>query len=103
LPVVLYGCGTWTLTLREELRLVFDNWVLRKIFGPRADGETGEGRKLFNEELYDLCSSPDIVRTIKFRRMRWAGHLARMGERRGSLQGFGVDTSFKETPWNIYT
>ena len=80
LPVVLYGCETWSLTLREERKLrVFENMVLRKIFGPRRDKVTGEWRRLHNEELNDLYSSPNIVRVIKSRRMRWAGHVARMG------------------------
>ena len=82
-PDVLYGCETWSLTLREERRLrVFKNRVLR-IFGPKRDDVTGEWRKLHNEELNDLYSSPNIVRVIKSRRMKWAGHVARMGERRG--------------------
>ena len=76
LPVVLYGCETWSLTLREEHRLrVFENRALRRIFGPKRDGVTGEWRKLHNEELNDLYSSPNIVRVIKSRRMRWAGHV----------------------------
>ena len=79
LPVVLYGCETWSLTLREEHRLrVFENRVLRSIFGPRRDGVTGEWRKLHNEELNDLYCSPNIVRVIKLRRVRWAVHVARM-------------------------
>ena len=83
LPVVFYGCETWSLTLREEHRLrVFENRVLR-IFGPRRDEVTGEWRKLHNEELNDLYSSPNIVRVIKSRRMRWAGHVACMEEGRG--------------------
>ena len=83
LPVVLYGCETWSLTLREEHRLkVFENRVLRRIFGAKRDGVTGEWRKLHNEELNVLYSSPNIVRVIK-PRMRWAGHVARMGEWRG--------------------
>jgi hypothetical protein len=82
LPVVLYGCETWSLTLREEHRLrVFENRVLRRIFGPKRDEVTGEWRKLHNEKLCDLYSSPSVIRIIKSRRMRWAGHVARMGEK----------------------
>jgi hypothetical protein len=84
LPVVLYGCGTWSLILREKRRLrVFENRVLRRIFGPRWDEVTGELRKLYNEERSDLYSSPNTVRVIKSIRIRWAEHIARMGERRG--------------------
>jgi len=84
LPVVLYGCETWSLTLWEERKLrVFENMVLRRIFGPRKDEVKGEWRRLHNEELNDLYPSPNIVRVIKSRRMRWAGHVARMGEERG--------------------
>ena len=83
LPVVLYGCETWKLTLREERKLrVFENMVLRRIFGPRRDEVTGEWRRLHNEELNDLYSSPNIVRVLKSRRMRWTGHAACMGEER---------------------
>jgi hypothetical protein len=80
LPVILYGCKTWSLTLREEHRLrVFENKVLRRIFGTKKDEVTGRRRKLHNEELRDLYSSPSIIRVIKSRRMKWAGHVARMG------------------------
>ena len=83
LPVVLHGCATWSLTLREELRLrVFGNRVLRRIFGPKRDEVKGEWRKLHNEEINDLYCSPNIVRVIKSRRMRW-GNVARIGEKRG--------------------
>jgi hypothetical protein len=79
LQVVLYECETWCLTLREEHRLrVYEKRVLRRIFGPKSD----EDGKLRNE-LHSLHSSPKIVRVIKSRRMRWAGHVARMGEGRG--------------------
>jgi hypothetical protein len=82
LPVVLYGCETWSLSLREEYRLrVFENRVLRKIFGPKRDEVTWELRKLHNEELRDLYSSPSIIRIIKSRRMRWEGYVVRMGRR----------------------
>ena len=83
LPVVLYGCETWSLTLREERRLrVFENRALR-VFGPKRDEVTGEWRKLHNDELMDLYSLPNIVRVVKSRRMRWTGHVARMGEGKG--------------------
>ncbi|KAJ4441387.1 hypothetical protein ANN_11242 [Periplaneta americana] len=79
LPVVLYGCETWTLTLREKQRLrVFENKVLRKIFGAKRVEVTGEWRKLHNAELHALYSSPDIIRNIKSRRLRWAGHVVRI-------------------------
>jgi hypothetical protein len=85
--VVLYGCETWSLTLREEHRLrVFENRVLRRIFRPKRDEVTGEWRKLHKEQLRDLYSSPSIIRTIKSRRMRWAGHIARMGEKRNAYR-----------------
>jgi len=83
-PVALYGCETWSLTLREERRLrVFENRVLRRVCGPKRDEVTGEWRKLNNEELRDLYTLPNIVRVVKSRRMRWAGHVARMREGRG--------------------
>jgi len=86
LPVVLHGCEAWSLTLREERKLrVFENMVLRRIFRPRRDEVTGEWRRLHNEELNDLCSSPKIVRVMKSRRMRWAGHVTCMAEERGGV------------------
>jgi hypothetical protein len=79
LPVVLYGYQTCYLTSRQEHRLrVFENKVLRRIFGPKRDEMTGEWRKLLNEELRDLYSSPSIIRVIKWRRMRWTEHVAWM-------------------------
>jgi hypothetical protein len=83
LPVVLYGCEAWSLTLRVEHRLrVSEDRVLRRIFGPKRD-EDGSWRKLHNDELHSLYSSPNIVRVIKSRIIRWAGHVSRMGEGRG--------------------
>jgi hypothetical protein len=87
LLVMLYGCETWSLTLREEHRLrVFENKVLRRIFGPKRDEVTEGWRKLHNEEFRDLYSSPSIIRIIKSRRMRWAGHVAQMGEKRNAYR-----------------
>jgi len=84
LPVVLYGCETWSLALREERRLrVFENRVLRRIFRAETDEVTGEWRKLHSKELNDLYCSPNNVRVIKSI-MRWAGHVARMWEGRGA-------------------
>jgi hypothetical protein len=82
LLVILYGCETWSLALREEHRLR----VLRRIFGPKRDEVTGEWRKLHIEELHYLYSSPSIIRIIKARRMRWAGHVVRMGENRNAYR-----------------
>jgi hypothetical protein len=87
LPVVLYGCETWSLTLREDHRLrVLENRVLRMIFGQKRDEVTGEWRKLHDEELRDLYSSPSVIRIIKSRKLRLAGHVARMGETRNAYR-----------------
>ena len=83
MPVVLYGCETWSLTVKEKRRLrVFENRAVRRVFGPKRDEVTGEWRKLHNEDLRDLYPLPNIVRVIKSRRKKWAGHVARMGEGR---------------------
>jgi hypothetical protein len=123
LPVVLYECENWSVTLREEHRLrVFENRVLRRIFGPTRDEVTGEWRKLHNEELHNLYSSPDIIRQIKSRRMRWAGHVARRGEARnvyrvlvGKPDGKrplgrprrrwedGIKMDLRETGWGVWS
>jgi len=82
LPIILHGCGTWSLILREERRLmVFKNRVLKRIFGSKRDEVTGEWRKLHNVELNNLYCLPNIIRAIKPRRMRWTGHVAHMGEK----------------------
>jgi hypothetical protein len=84
LSEVLYGCETWSLKLREERRLrVFENRVLRRLFGPKRDEVMGEGRKLHNKELNDLYSLPNIVWVVKSSQMRWAGHVAHMWADRG--------------------
>jgi hypothetical protein len=95
ITVWIWNQLTWSLTLREEHRLrVFENRVLRRIFGPKRDEVTGEWRKLHTEEFHSLYSSSDIIRQVKSRRMRWAWHVARMGEERkmykvlvGKLEG----------------
>jgi hypothetical protein len=98
-PVVLYGCGTWSLTLREEYRLrVFENRVLRRIFGPKRDEVTGEWRKLHSEELHNLYSFPDIIRQITSRRLRWTGHVERR-ERRGKYTQFWWESPKERTTW----
>jgi hypothetical protein len=80
LPVILYGCETWSITLREEHMLrVFENRVLRGIFGPKRGEVIGDWRELRNEGLHALCSSPCVIRMMKSRKMGWAGHVARMG------------------------
>jgi hypothetical protein len=80
--VVLYECENWSLTLREEHKLrIFENRVLRRIIGPKRDEVTGGWRKLHNEELHNLYSSPNTIRMLKSRRVRWAGHAARIWRR----------------------
>jgi len=102
-PVVLYGCETWSLTLGEETKLrVFENKVLSRIFGPRRDEVMEEWRRMLNEELNDLYSSSNIVRLIKTRRMRWAGHVARMGEQRGVYSVLVGKPVGKETNGDTY-
>jgi hypothetical protein len=89
LPVALYGCETWSLTLREEHRLrVFENRVLRTICDPKRSEVTGDWRKLHNEELHNLYSLPNIIRMMISRKMRWAGHAARMGKIRRMHIGY---------------
>jgi hypothetical protein len=87
--VVLYGCKTWSLILREEHRIrIFEKRVLRRIFGPKRDEVTAIWIKLHSEDLHNLYSSASIIRTIKSRRMRWAGHIARMGAKRNAYRIF---------------
>jgi hypothetical protein len=88
-PVALYGCETWSLTLREEhTRMVFETRMLRRICGPKRE-EVMEGwRKLHNEDLCDLYSLPSIIRIMKSRRMRWTGHMAKMGEKRNVYESY---------------
>ena len=93
----MYGCETWSLTLREEHRLrVFENMVLKRIFGPKRDEVTGEWRKLHNQEPKGLYCSPNIVRMIKLR-MRWVGHVARVEEMRCAYRVL-VETSEGKRP-----
>ena len=97
----MYGCETWSLTLREERKLrVFEKMVLRRIFGPRRDEVTGNGGDCITEELNYLYSSPNIVRVTKWRRIRWARHVAHMGEERrciGSWWGKRREGTIGET------
>ena len=87
LPVVVYGCETWSLTLREERRVgVFENRMPRKIFGPKMDEVPGGWREIYNVEFNDLYYSPNIIWVIKSRRMRWAGRVVRMGESTGAYR-----------------
>ena len=87
LAVVLYGCETWSLALREEHRLwVFENKVLRKIFGAKSAEITGEWRKSHSAELHALYSFPNIIRNVKSRQLRWAGHVARMEQSRNACR-----------------
>jgi hypothetical protein len=90
LPVVVSGCEAWSLTLREEHRS--QNMLPRKIFGPKRDEVTGDWSRLYNEELYDLCSSPNIIPVTKSRRKKWVRHVARMGDRRGAYSVLVGDT-----------
>ena len=98
MPVVLYGCETWSFTLREERRLrVYESRVLRRIFGSKRVKVTGEWRKVRKEGLNDLYYSPNIVRVIKSRRMRWAEHAARMKGRIGAYVILVRKCGWKET------
>jgi hypothetical protein len=86
--VVLYGCETWSLALREEHRLrVFENRLLRRIFGQKRNEVTGDWRKLHNDELHNVYSSPNIIRMTKSGRMRWAWNVERM-KRKGMHIGY---------------
>jgi len=87
LPIVLYGCASWSVTLRDEHRLrAFRNRVLRKRFVRKRDEETEEWRRLYNEELFDLYSSTNIVQVMKSKRMRWVGCVVLRGARRGTYR-----------------
>jgi hypothetical protein len=98
LSVVLYGCETWSLTLWEGHRLrVLENRVWRRIFRPKRDEVTGGWRQLHNEELHNLYSSPSIIRMIKSRIIKWAGHVARMGEKMNACMILGEKETTKKT------
>jgi hypothetical protein len=99
LPAGLYGCETWSLTLKKECRMrVFENTVLRRIFGPKRYKVKGEWRKLHNEELNNLYSSPNIIQVIKLRRMVW-GACSKYGGEERCIQGFGEKTLRKKITW----
>jgi hypothetical protein len=101
LPVVLYGCETWSLILREVHRLmVLENRMLRRIFGPKRGKMMGGWRQLHNEELHNLYSSPSIIRMTKSRRMRWAGYVARIG-RRGMYRGYWWESQKERNHYEI--
>jgi hypothetical protein len=100
LPVVLYGCETWFLRLREQPRLtVFKNRVLRRIFGSKRDEVTGKWRRLHNEELHILYSHPNSIMQIKSRIMTWVGQCATHGRGVKIVQGFAGKVRRKETSW----
>jgi hypothetical protein len=93
-PVILYGCKTWSLIVREEHKLrVFENRVLRRIFGPKMDGVTGGWRKLHNEELHNLYSSPSIIRIIKSRNDEVGGTF---GTNRGEMKVYKLSVEKPE-------
>jgi hypothetical protein len=96
LPVILYGCETWTLTLKEEHRYLRACSEERRIFGTKGDKMVGDCRKLHNEELYNLYSSPNVIRMMKSRRMRWAGHVD-LYKKKGMHIGFWRESRRKET------
>jgi hypothetical protein len=91
LSVVLYGCDAWSLTLRVERRLgVFENRIMRRIFGPKRDAN-GEWRRLNNKELHSLCQSPNVVRAINSKGLKWAGHVPRMEKSRSAFKIYQVN------------